>query len=81
MKNNWLQIIIKIYEIWSAVLFVVFLVIAKYRYCALYLWQRSTALMILLLLVNIAIVFYKKRRLRKMDREIKLLEQQLKHKK
>ena len=77
MKNNWLQITIKIYKIWSAVLFVVFLVSAENRCRIFYLWQLSTALIILFLLVDIAILFHKKRKLLKMGRAIKLLEQRL----
>ncbi|SHK67665.1 hypothetical protein [Hespellia stercorisuis] len=77
MKNNWLQITIKIYKIWSAVLFVFFLVSAENRCHTFYLWQLSTALIILFLLVDITILFHKKRKLLKMGRAIKLLEQRL----
>ncbi|MDD2979911.1 MAG: hypothetical protein PHN80_08055 [Hespellia sp.] len=76
MKSNWLQIIIKIYKIWSAVLFVVFLVVVDYRYCIFYLWQQSTALMILPLLVDLIILFHKKHKLLKIDQELESLKQQ-----
>ena len=77
MKNSWLKIIINIYITWSAVLFAVFFKIAAYRYCAFYIWQLSTALIMLVLLADVTILFHKKRKLLKMDREIELLEQRL----
>lgn len=77
MKNKWFGVAVRIYEIWSAALFVIFLVMAGHRCIVFCIWQISNILAILLLVLNIAILFQKKRRILKANEELGLLKKRL----
>ena len=49
MKNKWFGAAVRIYEIWSAALFVIFLVMAGHRRIVFCIWQISNILAILLM--------------------------------